>query len=212
MTQSMDPAHLAARLDNNATPTVLQTPQVLHGQDLMTASLDPSLLSGFEALQMKGLPEAWSKDATATNMSRPNSLFGHGAPESQDLKDLYSQDLSDGELSGSLMYTRLQTRLNPVPESLNSPDSAAPGSASGIGRPPAKDDPIRVYNRELAVSSSTVSTTSSSSIRQTSNTTSAMMPNHAAKTKEDSNQDTNGYSSSSEDRDVDRRTTSNNHV
>ena len=122
-----------------------------------------------------------------------------------------------GELSGSLMYTRLQTRLNPVPESLNSPDSAAPGSASGIGRPPAKDDPIRVYNRELAVSSSTVSvwifgterdkklcslftyllyiifpfqTTSSSSIRQT---TSAMMPNHAAKTKEDSNQDTNGY-------------------
>ena len=62
-----------------------------------------------------------------------------------------------GELSGSLMYTRLQTRLNPVPESLNSPDSAAPGSASGIGRPPAKDDPIRVYNRELAVSSSTVS-------------------------------------------------------
>ena len=121
------------------------------------------------------------------------------------------------------MYTRLQTRLNPVPESLNSPDSAAPGSASGIGRPPAKDDPIRVYNRELAVSSSTVSvwiswryividvyylfishqlftyllyiifpfqTTSSSSIRQT---TSAMMPNHAAKTKEDSNQDTNGY-------------------
>lgn len=55
------------------------------------------------------------------------------------------------------MYTRLQTRLNPVPESLNSPDSAAPGSASGIGRPPAKDDPIRVYNRELAVSSSTVS-------------------------------------------------------
>ena len=53
MTQSMDPAHLAARLDNNATPTVLQTPQVLHGQDLMTASLDPSLLSGFEALQVK---------------------------------------------------------------------------------------------------------------------------------------------------------------
>ena len=45
---------------------------------------------------MKGLPEAWSKDATATNMSRPNSLFGHGAPESQDLKDLYLQDLSDG--------------------------------------------------------------------------------------------------------------------
>ena len=63
-----------------------------------------------------------------------------------------------GELSGSLMYTRMQTRLNPVPESLNSPDCAPGGmTASGLGRPPAKDDPIRVYNRELAVSSSTVS-------------------------------------------------------
>ena len=92
------------------------------------------------------------------------------------------------------MYTRLQTRLNPVPESLNSPDLAPPGSASGIGRPPAKDDPIRVYNRELAVSSSTVSTTSSSSIKQTTSNTStgALMPNHAAKTKED-NETTNGY-------------------
>ena len=71
---------------------------------------------------MKGLPEAWSKDAISStaavtsgitptgssstnNMSRPNSLFGQhhhhqphhiGAPESQDLKDLYLQDLSDG--------------------------------------------------------------------------------------------------------------------
>ena len=59
MTQSMDPAHLAARLDNNATPTVLQTQQrefnthIQHGQDLMTASLDPSLLSGLEALQVR---------------------------------------------------------------------------------------------------------------------------------------------------------------
>ena len=56
MTQSMDPAHLAARLDNNATPTVLQTQQrevTHHGQDLMTASLDPCLLSGLEALQVR---------------------------------------------------------------------------------------------------------------------------------------------------------------
>ena len=45
-----------------------------------------------------------------------------------------------------------------MPESLNSPDTMAPT----LGRPPAKDDPIRVYNRDLAVSSSTVSTTSSS--------------------------------------------------
>ena len=57
------------------------------------------------------------------------------------------------------MYSRLQTRLNPVPESLNSPDIAPPSSA-GLIR--ARDDPVRVYNRELAISSSTVSTTSSS--------------------------------------------------
>ena len=60
-------------------------------------------------LQMKGLPEAWSKDGQsaahlATNMSRPNSLFGHhsmttgsgGSESAHDLKDLYLQDLSDG--------------------------------------------------------------------------------------------------------------------
>ena len=58
---------------------------------------------------MKGLPEAWSKDGQsaahlATNMSRPNSLFGHhtmttgsgGSESAHDLKDLYLQDLSDG--------------------------------------------------------------------------------------------------------------------
>ena len=123
---------------------------------------------------------------------------------------LHNFSFFTGELSGSLMYTRLQTRLNPVPESLNSPDMAPPGSASGLGRPPAKDDPIRVYNRELAVSSSTVSTTSSSSIKATSinsnssmtgasnsttanSKTSPMMPNHAAKTKAAENEATNGY-------------------
>ena len=60
-------------------------------------------------LQMKGLPEAWSKEGQtaahlATNMSRPNSLFGHhsmttgsgGSESAHDLKDLYLQDLSDG--------------------------------------------------------------------------------------------------------------------
>ncbi len=62
-----------------------------------------------------------------------------------------------------MIYSRLQSRLNPVPESLNSPDMAPPGAASGLGKPPAKDDPIRVYNRDLAISSSTVSTTSSAS-------------------------------------------------
>lgn len=46
MTQSMDPAHLAARLDNNTTPTVLtqRNSDALTQQDLMTASLDPSML------------------------------------------------------------------------------------------------------------------------------------------------------------------------
>jgi hypothetical protein len=40
---------------------------------------------------------------------------------------------SPGELNQSLLYSRLQTRLNPVPESLNSPDIAPPSSAS-LGR------------------------------------------------------------------------------
>lgn len=72
-----------------------------------------------------------------------------------------------GELTGqSLMYTRLQSRLNTVPESLNSPDMAPVNLGQ---RPPAKDDPIRVYNRDLAISSSTVSTTSSSSTNQQAN-------------------------------------------
>ena len=53
MTQSMDPAHLAARLDNNATPSVLRSQQELHPQDIMTASLDPSLLAGYEPLQVQ---------------------------------------------------------------------------------------------------------------------------------------------------------------
>ena len=51
MTQSMDPAHLAARLDNNTTPTVLahrDAPSDAVGvpcnADLITASLDPTML------------------------------------------------------------------------------------------------------------------------------------------------------------------------
>ena len=49
------------------------------------------------------------------------------------------------------MYSRLQNRLNPVPESLNSPDIAPPASNDGMVRPP-RDDPLRVYNRDIRVS------------------------------------------------------------
>lgn len=57
MTQSMDPAHLAARLDNNTTPTVL-THQISSASstpmnpDLMTASLDPTILRDLEPIQV----------------------------------------------------------------------------------------------------------------------------------------------------------------
>lgn len=47
MTQSMDPAHLAARLDNNTTPMVLAQRESLQVQELMTTSLDPSMLAGY---------------------------------------------------------------------------------------------------------------------------------------------------------------------
>ena len=48
------------------------------------------------------------------------------------------------------MYSRLQNRLNPVPESLNSPDIAPPASNDGMIRPP-RDDPLRMYNRDIRV-------------------------------------------------------------
>ena len=63
-----------------------------------------------------------------------------------------------GELSQSLMYSRLQNRLNPVPESLNSPDIAPPTANDGMSRPP-RDDPLRRhnvdYNRDIKVSTKT---------------------------------------------------------
>ena len=94
-----------------------------------------------------------------------------------------------GELASgqSMMYSRLQSRLNPVPESLNSPDTMAP---IALGRPPAKDDPIRVYNRDLAVSSSTVSTTSSS---RSSNAVLASTSNLAKSQVNKKTEETNGY-------------------
>ena len=58
MTQSMDPAHLAARLDNNTTPTVLTQPcnaDPLTTQELMTASLDPSMLVSHKIYVKQGV-------------------------------------------------------------------------------------------------------------------------------------------------------------
>ena len=80
---------------------------------------------------MKGLPEAWSKDGQtahmATNMSRPNSLFGHqtlatgsgGSESAHDLKDLYLQDLSDGSyLVNPLINGRNPRRVESQPRIL----------------------------------------------------------------------------------------------
>lgn len=207
MTQSMDPGKLAGRLDNGATPTSVgggTTPQqVGEAGDLMTASLDPvMLMENIQNIQeYRGKSEAWAKDKSSSSMvpNRPNSLFASSDGVSQDLKDLYLQDLSDNEVSQSLMYSRLQTRLNPVPESLNSPDLAPPGSASGLGRPPAKDDPIRVYNRDLAVSSSTVSTASSSSNNKANKASLPISVSKELAVSKPAKQQHNGYSSSSDE-------------
>ena len=88
------------------------------------------------------------------------------------------------------MYSRLQSRLNPVPESLNSPDTMAPVA---LGRPPAKDDPIRVYNRDLAVSSSTVSTTSSSSAPRQNSALANQSPLAKSQVNNKKSEETNGY-------------------
>lgn len=53
-------------------------------------------------------------------------------------------------MSQSKMYSRLQTRLNPVPESLNSPDIPVP-SLSQVR--PQRDDPM-LYNRDHVMSMS----------------------------------------------------------
>ena len=65
---------------------------------------------------------------------RPRTLFAHRHSQhhnSMDTEsdnsdnDLVVQDLSDSEVGSVLPgFSRLQSRLNPVPESLNSPDIA----------------------------------------------------------------------------------------
>ena len=111
-----------------------------------------------------------------------NSDFHRNRNKNKHLQSLIiSQFNFSGELtSQSMMYHRLQTRLNPVPESLNSPDMAP----ANLGRPPPKDDPIRFYNRDLAISSSTVSTTSSSSATATRAPASTSSPSTASSNPE----------------------------
>jgi hypothetical protein len=112
------------------------------------------------------------------------------------------------------MYNRLQTRLNPVPESLNSPDIAPPSSSS-LGR--ARDDPVRVYNRDLAISSSTASTSSSTKSAEASSTISAPKQQQQQQQQQQHHlqqqrllqkqQSENGYNSSSSDGDQHRGAT-----
>lgn len=59
------------------------------------------------------------------------------------MKSVFS--LSDELSQSKSMYNRLQTRLNPVPESLNSPDVPLPAEHSF--NKPRRDDP-RLYNRD----------------------------------------------------------------
>ena len=99
------------------------------------------------------------------------------------------------------MYNRLQTRLNPVPESLNSPDIAPP-SSSGLGR--ARDDPVRVYNRDLAISSSTVSTSSSS--RSADPALAILAPKQQQHQQQQQLKSQNGYNSSSSEGESPRAT------
>jgi hypothetical protein len=67
MTQSMDPAHLAARLDNGATPSVVarRSELLLQPEELMTASLDPSMLCQIQDQKVRFLKNSeiffWEK-------------------------------------------------------------------------------------------------------------------------------------------------------
>ena len=87
--------------------------------------IDNQFLLTINYFQMKGLPEAWSKESppVMTNMSRPNSLFqtpttcseasvaaaaaAAASNMGQDLKDLYLQDLSDGMCYQSSLSTNI---------------------------------------------------------------------------------------------------------
>ena len=119
MTQSMDPAMLSAKLDNGPHSEALSLP----GNDLMSQSVGPVLLR--ENLNLR---------ERETGHSRPRTLFhsNRGSTDSgikSDCDQMELQDVSDTESAPGMLQAvtnRLQSRLNPVPESLNSPD-IAPG-------------------------------------------------------------------------------------
>lgn len=117
MTQSMDPSQLGS--------TLVDGGPMRTGESLMSQSITDERLF---------------RTTGGQQSSRPSSLFEHSDTEMQ------VQDLSDGELGQSKLYHRLQNRLNPVPESLNSPDVPVPK------RKNQRDDPMMLYNRDFTAS------------------------------------------------------------
>ncbi|XP_040572673.1 uncharacterized protein Cep97 isoform X2 [Lepeophtheirus salmonis] len=114
--------------------------------DLMTTSLDPSLLENIicndtmgnsytknmnDSLNRhqnsnQGISDTWMKQRNGDNngyIHRPDILFNN----------------SEVDQTQSLIYPRLQSKLNTLPESLNSPDVPVPMNFSG------KDDPLLSY-------------------------------------------------------------------
>merc|ERR1719458_1049038 len=137
MTQSMDPAVLAARLDNGRPEDTMSVSSV----DLMSQSVDSSMLR--ENLNLERHGQLGGLGGTPSHTARPRTLFysNRGSTDSGIRSDDQLEDISDCESSmlpsfSSMHSSRLQSRLNPVPESLNSPD-IAPGPS-----PPRRDDPM----------------------------------------------------------------------
>ena len=139
MTQSCDPATLTARLTDNQQEDEMSVSS--SGGDLMSQSADCSILRN-------NLNDRIS--SSSYSPARPRTLFSNrgGSTDSgirSDCDQLELLDISDSEggagqlQGGGTPYQhRLQSRLNPVPESLNSPD-IAPGTGPS---PPRRDDPM----------------------------------------------------------------------
>ncbi|TRY76503.1 hypothetical protein TCAL_15981, partial [Tigriopus californicus] len=161
---SPSPVRRATPLRNqNDPPKVYRValPRTLYGDDingnqsnggtLMTQSMDPSQLGStlVDSGHLRTAESVMSQSITderlfrttgGSTSSRPNSLFEHSDNEMQ------VQDLSENELGQAKLYHRLQNRLNPVPESLNSPDVPVPK------RKNQRDDPMMLYNRDFTAS------------------------------------------------------------
>ena len=126
MTQSMDPAVLSGKLDNGPHSDNEVMGVSLSSYDLMSQSVDPVMLR--ENLNKR------EREGMGQGQSRPRTLFhsNRGSTDSgikSDYDQLELQDVSDTESNSGMIpgfTNRLQSRLNPVPESLNSPD-IAPG-------------------------------------------------------------------------------------